>query len=246
MIIDFHCHCGPGDGFTGPWNTHAPIGAYLQRARSAGIGRTVVFAAFHSDYRTANRAVATWVRRLPERLHGFAFVHAARDRGSIAGMVSEAVSEHGFRGIKVHRHDAPITREVCEVARSFRLPVLYDLAGEVASAELLAREFPTVNFVIPHLGSFADDPAAQRGLIPILERFPNLYADTSGVRRFDILEEAVRRAGVKKLLFGTDGPWLHPAVELAKIRALHLSPGGEAWITSGNASHLLHLPAFSP
>ncbi len=37
MVIDCHCHAGQGDGFTGPWDTDAPLGAYLQRAARAGI-----------------------------------------------------------------------------------------------------------------------------------------------------------------------------------------------------------------
>ena len=82
--------------------------------------------------------------------------------------------------------------------------------GEVASVELLATEYPDVAFIIPHLGSFADDWAAQLALVDHLARHPNVHADTSGVRRFDLLEEAVRRAGPSKLLFGSDGPWLHP------------------------------------
>ena len=45
-IIDVHCHAGIGDGFTGPWDTRAPIDLYVQRARAVGIQRTVVFAAF--------------------------------------------------------------------------------------------------------------------------------------------------------------------------------------------------------
>ena len=65
--------------------------------------------------------------------------------------------EHGFRGIKVHRHDARITREICDVARAFALPVLYDVMGETSAVELIATEYPDVAFVIPHLGIFADD-----------------------------------------------------------------------------------------
>lgn len=49
MIIDCHCHAGTGDGLTGPWDTRAPLKAYLQRASQAGIRRTVLFAAFTSN-----------------------------------------------------------------------------------------------------------------------------------------------------------------------------------------------------
>jgi predicted TIM-barrel fold metal-dependent hydrolase len=242
MIIDCHCHAGKGDGLTGPWDTHAPLDGYLRWADAAGIQRTVLFAAFHSDYRIANRAVARIVRSRPDRFYGFAFLHPARDRGRIALLVREAVEQHGFRGIKVHRHDARISRVICDAARAWKLPVLYDVMGEVATVELLATEYPDVNFVIPHLGSFADDWRAQLALIDHLARHPNVYTDTSGVRRFDILEQAARRAGAGKILFGSDGPWLHPGVELAKVRALGFSPQEERKVLSGNILKLMRSP----
>lgn len=224
MIIDCHCHTGKGDGLTGPWDTAAPLELYLRRATQAGINKTVLFAAFHSDYAIANRAVGKIVAQHPDRFYGFAFIHPANDRGRVVQLVKEAVQRFGFVGIKIHRHDARITREICNVAREFRLPVLYDVMGEVSICELLATEYPSVNFIIPHLGSFADDWRAQHAFIDYLARHPNIYTDTSGVRRFDLLVEAVRRGGAHKVLFGSDGPWLHPGIELAKVRALKLSP----------------------
>ncbi len=239
MIIDCHCHAGKGDGLTGPWDTNAPLEKYLMRAARAGIDRSVLFAAFHSDYTTANREVARIVRSRPNRFYGFAFINPRRDAGRVQSMLEEAVRHHGFVGIKVHRHDAAMTREVCESARAFSLPVLYDVVGEVSAVELLAEEYPDLNFIIPHLGSFSDDWKAQLALIDHLVRHPNVYADTSGVRRFDLLEQAVRRAGANKILFGSDGPWLHPEVELAKIKALRLSAREEQLITGGNFLRLI-------
>lgn len=223
----------------GPWDTGAPLTKYLQRAGNAGIDRTVIFAAFNSDYAKANREVARIVARRPDRFFGFAFVNAANDRDRVIALVKQAVEEFGFVGIKVHRHDARISREICEAARVFRLPVLYDVAGEVSVCELLAQEYPGVDFIIPHLGSFADDWRAQLALIDHLVRHPNIYADTSGVRRFDLLEQAVQRAGAYKILFGSDGPWLHPAVELAKIKALRLRPVDEQLVLAGNFRRLI-------
>jgi hypothetical protein len=239
MIVDCHCHAGLGDGLTGPWDTAAPLDRYLRRCARAGIGRSAIFAAFHSNYAWANREVARLVAGQPNRLYGLAFVHAARDRGRVHDMVRRAVEEYGFVGIKVHRHDARITREICEAARAFEVPVLYDIAGEVSVLELLAEQYPDVNFIIPHLGSFADDWGAQLALIDHLVRHPNMHADSSGVRRFDLLEQTVRRAGATKLLFGSDGPWLHPAVELAKLRFLELPAHEEALILGGNFLRLI-------
>ncbi|HEX2076517.1 MAG TPA: amidohydrolase family protein [Longimicrobium sp.] len=239
MIIDSHCHAGKGDGLTGPWDTDAPLRGYLRQADEYGIGRTVLFAAFHSDYAVANREVARIVASRPDRFWGYAFVHAVQDRARMQALVGEAVRRYGFKGIKVHRHDARISREVCEAARLFRIPVLYDVMGEVSAVELLASQYPDVTFIIPHLGSFADDWRAQIAMIDHLVRWPNVYTDTSGVRRFDILERAVKRAGARKFLFGSDGPWLHPGVELEKVRALHLSPADERLVTGGNLLRIL-------
>lgn len=239
MIVDCHCHAGPGDGLTGPWDSNAALDRYARRARAAGIDRTVLLAAFHSNYERANAAVAQLVAAQPERYIGFAFVHARRDAGHVAGMVRTAVEQYGFAGIKLHRHDAPITGEVCEVARFFKLPVLYDPMGVASVAELLATQYPDVNFILPHLGSFGDDWSAQLAVIDHLARHRNIYADTSGVRRFDLLVQAVRRAGPHKLLFGSDGPWLHPGLELEKIRLLGLPPCDEALVMGGNLLRLI-------
>jgi predicted TIM-barrel fold metal-dependent hydrolase len=239
MIIDCHCHAGKGDIMTAPWNTDAPIEPYLRRARAAGIAKTIVFPLFHSDYAQANAQLARIVARYPSRLIGFAFVHAARDAGRIFGMVERAVTRWGFRGIKVHGHEAMATREVCEAVRAFRLPLLFDVAGQAYVVDMLAPQFPDVNFIIPHLGSFADDWRVHQQVVDQLVRFPNVYCDTSGVRRFDYIVQAVARAGPHKVLFGSDGPWLHPGVELHKIRLLRLPPEKEALILGGNAVRLL-------
>jgi predicted TIM-barrel fold metal-dependent hydrolase len=233
-IIDAHCHAGPGDGFSGPWDTSAPLDRYLRQCDAAGIGRSNLLAAFHSDYAIANEEVGRIVACRPGRFSAFAFVHADRDRGRILAMVRRAVVGLGFCGIKVHRHDARITREICEAARLFGLPVMYDPMGEVTTAQLVADEYPDVDFIIPHLGSFADDYTAQSSFCYLLADRANLFTDTSGVRRFGLLEQAVRRAGPHKVLFGTDGPWLHPELELKKVSLLRLAPPHQALVLAGN------------
>jgi hypothetical protein len=242
MIIDCHCHAGKGDILTAPWNTAAPLDAYLRRAQAAGIVRTVVLPPGHSDYARANAELAAIVRRHPRRLIGFAGVHAARDAGRIHAMVQRAVEDYGFRGIKVHGHEAPTTREVCQAAQRFRVPILIDVVGRAHLVDLFAPQFPDVAFIIPHLGSFSDDWRAQQQVVDQLARYPNVFADTAGVRRFDYLVQAVERAGAAKLLFGSDGPWLHPAVELHKIRMLKLPAEQQALVLGGNLLRILGRP----
>jgi predicted TIM-barrel fold metal-dependent hydrolase len=112
MIVDCHCHVGTGDAMTAPWNTIAPLEPYLRRARAAGVSRTVVFAPFHSDYTQANAEVARIVARHPNRLIGFAFVHAARDAGRIFEMVRHAVTNWRLYDIVEAPHPRSVREDV--------------------------------------------------------------------------------------------------------------------------------------
>jgi predicted TIM-barrel fold metal-dependent hydrolase len=239
MIIDSHCHAGQGDRLTYPANTIAPLDQYLRRARRAGIDRTIVMPAFHSDYAAANAQLARIVRRNADRLIGFAFVHTNRDAGRIHSMIERAVTEWRFRGVKVHGYDSLPTREVCEAARRFRLPVIVDVVGRAYVIDQFAPEYRDVNFIVAHMGSFLDDWRAQQLVCDQLVRHANVYADTSGIRRFDYIVQAVKRAGPHKLIFGSDGPWLHPGLELHKIKLLGLPRKDEALITGGNIQRLM-------
>lgn len=236
MILDAHTHAVDWDE---PAHSPVSFATYLHRARAAGIGGSVVFSGFAEDYAPRNRDVAALVARHPGRLIGFCFVHARRDAGNVHGIVEHAIGELDMRGIKVHRKDAPLTDEICDAAQVFGLPILYDPDGEVDVAADFAARHPEVPFIVPHLGTFNDRWERQLALIDHLERLPNLHTDTSGVRSFDLLVEAVARAGASKVLFGSDGPWLHPAVELAKVRLLRLRPDQEGLILGGNLRRIL-------
>jgi predicted TIM-barrel fold metal-dependent hydrolase len=239
MIVDCHCHAGQGDLMTAPWNTEAVLEPYLRRAAAAGIDKTVVFSAFHTNYAEANSKVARIVARNPRRLIGFAMVHAARDRGRIHEMVQQAVLKWGFRGLKVHGLEATPTREVCETARAFRLPVLVDVGVKPQIVDMFAPQYRDVNFIVPHVGSFIGDWKAHQMVVDQIVRHANVYTDTSSVRHYDYIVQAIKRAGPRKVLFGSDGPWLHPGVELHKIKLLGLSPRAEALVLGGNILRLL-------
>lgn len=117
-------------------------------------------------------------------------------------MVGRAVTRYHFRGIKIHGFDALPTREICDAARRFGVPILVDVVGQPQVVEMFAPEYPDVDFIIPHLGSFADDWKAQQQVCDQLVRHPNVYGDTSGVRRFDYIVQAVKRAASRSTYAG--------------------------------------------
>ncbi|WP_296804611.1 amidohydrolase family protein [Thiocapsa sp.] len=239
MIIDSHCHAGAGFGLRDPWTGQPLFERYLRRASAAGITHSALFANFNDDYAQANRAVARLVASNRRRFFGLAYIHTERDRGRVFDMIRIAVECYGFVGIKVHRHDARISRELCEAARAFALPVLYDVETELGVLDTLTRDFPDLPFIVPHLSSFAENWRSQTAFLDRLQAHDNLYTDSSGVRFFDLLARVVEHCGPRKLLFGSDGPWLHPGVELTKIKALGLSPADEALVLGGNFLRLI-------
>lgn len=238
MIIDAHCHAGLGDGMTGPWDTEARLDRYLARAEEAGIAHTIVFPVFNDDYAAANDRLAAIVAGLPGRLTGFCALHPQRDAARLDRVVGTAAEVHGFRGIKIHGAEAWPSRRTCALAARYGLPILFDIYRSTARMEMLACQYPEVNFIVPHLGGFSDDWTTFLAVIDQLTRYPNVYADTSGVRYFDALAEAARRAP-GKLIFGSDGPQLHPGVELAKVRALQLPPLAERDVLGDTVAKLL-------
>jgi uncharacterized protein len=239
-IIDAHCHAGAGT--IGPWPPERTFGRHLRRATDAGIDRMVLLAGLAEDYTAGNRTVARLVRADPARFLGFLFVNPAADRGCILELAASAVRDWGCCGIKVHWVNGSVTPEVGDVARRLRLPVLYDPRGDVAAVRQAALAYPDVAWIIPHLSTFADDTAVQARFIDLLAAQPNVFTDTSGVRYFDLLLDAVRRAGPRKVLFGTDGPYLHPAVELAKVRALRLPVDSLRQVLGGTLLALIRRP----
>ncbi|MEV0029829.1 amidohydrolase family protein [Nocardia sp. NPDC050793] len=238
-IVDSHCHLGLGNV---PLTGEAPdrsFDRYVDRADSAGVILTVVMAPPGGRYRQGNRAVGELVSIYPTRFLGYVFVNPVTEAGKIAHVVA-AARRWGACGIKVHWSDGAATDEIGAVARAHHMPVLYDPYGDTTTVESLARRHPDVGWIIPHLSSFADDWRAQTRMISLLTKLPNVFTDTSGVRYFDLLADAVRYAGPHKVLFGSDGPYLNPLVELTKIFALRLPPEDSRLVLSANVLRLTH------
>ena len=237
MIVDSHVHVGTAGVPLGPAYPESSFALWRSRAAAVGIRKAVLMAAPVGTYEAANGAVADLAGQKPGTWLWYVFVNPAADRGRVGALVAAAHSR-GACGIKVHWSDAMATDEVAAAAERHRMPVLFDPGGDVQRVAYLAGRHPDVPWIVPHLSSFADDWRAQKRLIDLLVRLPNVFTDTSGVRYFDLLEEAIARAGAHKVLYGSDGPYLHPAPELAKIFALGLMPEDRDLVLGGNILRL--------
>jgi uncharacterized protein len=149
-----------------------------------------------------------------------------------------------FRGLEISPavHGVGLTElgvaDLVAVAAEFGHPVYVvclDRPGaRVTDLVALARRFPHVRFVLGHSGIGNIDLYA----LTLIGPEPNIALETSGGYSC-VAEAAVRRLGANRVVFGSEHPLQHPAVELAKFEVLRLPPEQWRQIAWDNAHRLL-------
>ena len=91
------------------------------------------------------------------------------------------------------------------------------------SIEELAVSFPDVPVVMAHMGH--GNAVYINAAIDIAERRPNVYLETSGMPMHTKIAEAVERVGTERVMYGSDAPFHHPAVEILRVQVSGLNAG---------------------
>jgi predicted TIM-barrel fold metal-dependent hydrolase len=241
-IIDCHAHVGieslAGTDYDliDPWNAVADPEVIARHAQEAGIDHTVIFPIFCLKYEEANKQVAEIVRRYSGRFIGFAKHHPVYEKGEIRSLLFREVHELGLRGLKLHEQPTP---EVLDTVKELGIPVLYH-PRRVALFEEFVPSYPTVNFILAHMGS---DTSAnwheQLAAIDLAKRYLNVHLDTSTGCVAEFFERAINELPPQQICFGSDEPEIDCRVELQRIRVLKLPAESEELILGGNILRLL-------
>lgn len=242
MIIDSHVHLKGGDYFRREFDADETVRMLDQ----AGIDNACVFAMSLPSWESN---ALTWraVRGREDRLIPYA--HVLPEEGELAlEETRRAVSEWGFRGLKLHCGEVrgEVTDDhivpFLELAGELGIPVLLDCLNRPEQAERWVSTTPETAVIIAHLGSTTDELMAGR-FIRICRAYPNVYLDTSYSLVPWKIRDAVRECGAEKVIFGSDGAAGHypAALELAKIRAYGFSTTELEAILGGNIARLLGL-----
>ena len=186
------------------------------------IGGGVVF---HPD----NAYVAEVVESIPG-LYGLVWANPR-----MPGYLAEAkrfLDHPKFLGLKLHPlidgyhpNDVAV-HPLIEQLLPRGLPVLIHCGHPIFtlpwSIEELVVNFPEAKMILGHMGH--GNVVYINGAIEVALRNPNVYLETSGMPMHTKIREAFERVGATRVLFGSDVPFHHPVVEIAKVRLSGLAP----------------------
>lgn len=218
-----------------------------------------------------NDQLAQVVARHPDDFAGFA--HHDPFAPGAAEELERAVTQLGLRGYKLlaprlsKQIGDPSAYPVWEIAAKYGIPVLihFGMLGagggiafndkiNPALLEPAARDFPTVNFVVPHFGiQFVKE------LLFLCWACPNVHVDTSGSNQWvrwmpypltleDLFRKFLETIGPERIVFGSDSSWFPRGFAIRYLqdqiricRFLGLRHDDLQLIFGGNAARLLRL-----
>jgi len=98
----------------------------------------------------------------------------------------------------------------------------------------LCSRFPNLSVIIANLSY-----RVNRYLYPLLEKFKNLYVETSGYQIHRGVEALCARFGVERLVFGTRLPYFTPGPAITMVQYSLISAKEKEMIAGGNLRRLL-------
>lgn len=193
-----------------------------------------------------NEACYQAMIKYPNRIQGCVYVNPLEDQ---ALSLIDTYVEKGFKAIKLQplRHaycaDSEIVDPILDKAEQLQIPVCihsghppYSLPWQIG---LLAERHPNCKVLMIHMGHghgvYID------AALKMARKYPNIYLEMSGMPMHTKIKEAYDTVGHDRILFGTDGPFHHPSVEIQKVLVSGVDQKGLERIFYQNAKAFFNL-----
>lgn len=238
-------------GFTGGGSRHTHTAPNLARdAAAMGVIHSAVLAI---DMGWPSHTVRDTIAVAGKRNDTTAFgsVHPRRRRPKER---FEEQLHAGVRGLKLHPQlqqfhpDAPEAMKVYELCGREQTPVIWHCGPvgielksalpyvQVPNYERPIKEHPDTTFLLGHAGALQCDQA-----IALQRRYKNVYLEVSSIS-LSQMRMVVEEADPDRIVFGTDWPFYHHALQLAKVLVVtEGKPGLRRKVLHDNAARLLRL-----
>jgi len=253
-VLDLHTHPNSGLGLCRPASPEEDARCLLAAAERAGVAKIAVssltpgcpYDPTPEQFRAANEEARALRDAAPDRILPFCYVSPAFPEAAVAE-IDRCVRQHRFCGIKLwvaRRATDPGLDAILRRAAELGVPVLQhawikttgNLEGESFPSDVadLARRHPQAQIIMAHLNG-----CGLRGMEEVAD-CPNVAIDTSGGDpESGVVEAAVERLGRHRIVFGSDAPGRHFAVQLAKVLGADLPDAIQRDILWNNAARLL-------
>jgi predicted TIM-barrel fold metal-dependent hydrolase len=209
--------------------------------KRSGIDRSVVFGIDEPDagatYEPTNRRV---VKAIQGDSHFIGFMRLNPRAGERARQELARCQRAGLRGVKLHpRSESFSAREsedlIAEIEKE-NLPVILHASHEKncrpLSWEGIFKRHSKIPFILAHGGKDAFQEA-----IAVARRNRNVWVETSTLSYWRT-GMILRELGPSRMVFGSDSPYSHPALERLKLDLL-LSPTAQRKVYSENPRRIL-------
>ena len=246
MLIDSHSHLKHGDALKTEYSSEQIV----KIMDAVGIDKSIVFAMSTSTLESIYKAKDA-ADKFPDRLIPYAYAIPSYN-SIVLDQLEMAISELGFRGIKIHAGECTLAHYVIDPLIEFAgerdVPCLIDCSGRYEPIEDMAKKFPDARIIVAHLGRYlCRDKQLIDRFISMAENYENIFLDVSGVVLTIKIREAVEKIGSERVIFGIDGPHESPdtvtfaRTEISKIRDLNLNSDDEVAVLGGSISKLLRI-----
>ncbi len=196
-----------------------------------------------------NQTIATGVARSDVTVFG-----SVHPRSRKKNVKLEEQLHAGIHGIKLHpaiqsfHPNDDSARELYTLAGQHRIPIIWHcgpvdiepkkarMLSQVANYEAPIKDFPNTTFILGHSGAKQCEEA-----VALQNRYANVYLEVSCISLAH-MDYVFRNADSKRIMFGSDWPFYHPSLQMAKV--LMLTEGNPALRKSvlyDNAARLLSL-----
>jgi predicted TIM-barrel fold metal-dependent hydrolase len=163
-----------------------------------------------------NDLVYEAMNRYPGIIQGMCYVNPGYAKEAVKE-IDRCINELGMIGVKLYNQyylSDPAVHSVIEKCIELDIPIL-EHAGKMHPRSedqpfisdgthfaMAAEKFPEALFIYAHIGGGGD----YHWSLKAIADYPNIFLDISGsIYVEDIIEETVRKIGVERVMFGTDG-----------------------------------------
>ncbi len=239
-VIDAHLHFGTdpviSDSLTVPYLLYDDPDSVIRCLDHYGIEQTVLLTPdrilnppFDVDYKKANDAVARAVHKYPDRIFGAIRINPNFGEEFVWDTVRHYVETYNFRGIKTlarvdfyNPSNLKVVEPMMRAAAHYDIPILFhsghpsrDLPSLQAYA---AKNFPETRIIIAHIGLH---DYVNETIIACME-LDNIFVDMSQAWPYDI-KAFIKKIGCDRIMYGSDGPFQSPLVEMVKVEECDLT-----------------------